>query len=821
MNFLGKIDISVYNVLAERERCMSNNFLTQDDFLLRMKNIYGDAFDYSKVEYKHNRAPVILFCKEHKFEFEQAPRNALRGRNGCKYCSGRGWDKDDFLREASVIWGDNFDYSETDFKGMSYKVEFICTIHNTKLSQLAREHVSGIQACQKCKKEEQRSQNFSIFLSQVKEKYSDQLLFKKTDYIDVRTEMNFICIAHNCRFSETPQKILKTSHYKCPQCQKNKDGSLEELISLAKINQPFPERYDYSKTVFKGWSSKINIFCNYHNLSFSQKARVHSLGKRGCQKCRYESTKTPLERTLLYLNSLGVEYEENYIISDSMKVDVFLPSLDLAFVVDEDKKESTMLKKDTLTIYYLPFSLEDWNMSSLKIKKSISQKLLNHNSSNLYFTNKRNSEKKNKSTSSAVQSKKKAKKVSKKENGAPTAYPPKIVRDVVQGVNDLETLFPKISAEMVGDPTTVLAGSTVSQEWRCSLCGNSWKASPKSRTSYLLADVGCPDCAHKRAMKIREKSKLLKDIVPTLSDELKNNKDKENITYGSHKAVEWICEKGHIYELSANQRMNGRSCPYCAFRKVYIGYNNLGAVRPDLIDQVVNKKDLEIIATSNKVVEWKHITDDGVTHYWSTRVKYRVYYGHNCSVCSGASVQVGVNDFKTFLDKSGLSWSNKNNEMPEGYTVGSSKKVVLECLKHEQVNEMTDSCKNFSNGSRVCQDCKSVGDHFRSKGEQELIDYLEELLPDSLIETNVRRFKKYGLFELDGLVDNKIAFDYNGDYWHQEGVFKPIGYHKNKRKLVEDLGFIYIEIPEFEWINNNENSRKKIKEKLKNYIYFE
>lgn len=400
----------------------------------------------------------------------------------------------------------------------------------------------------------------------------------------------------------------------------------------------------------------------------------------------------------------------------------------------------------------------------------------------------------------------------------PTAYPPKTIRDVVQGFNDLATLFPQISKELIGNPKTILVGSTIEQEWKCSLCENTWVASPKSRTASLLADVGCPDCARKRAILSRGKSKLLKNVLPLLANELKNEQDKENLTYGSHQEVDWICENEHVYEMSVNRRVNGRSCPYCAFRKVYIGYNNLSAVRPDFIDQVVNEKDLDIIANSKSIIEWKHTTDDGIVHYWKSRVIYRIYEESNCHVCAGKSVQVGVNDFKTFLDKSGLSWSNKNDKTPEEYTVGSSKKVVLECLNHEQINEMKDSCKNFSSGKRTCQDCKSVGDHFRSKGEQELIDYLEELLPESLIETNVRRFKKYGLWELDGLVDNKIAFDYNGDYWHQEGVFKPVGYHENKRNLVKDLGFIYVEVPEFKWVKDNENIKKEIKEIIKEYV---
>lgn len=68
-----------------------------------------------------------------------------------------------------------------------------------------------------------------------------------------------------------------------------------------------------------------------------------------------------------------------------------------------------------------------------------------------------------------------------------------------------------------------------------------------------------------------------------------------------------------------------------------------------------------------------------------------------------------------------------------------------------------------------------------------------------MIEENVRRFRKKGIFEIDALVDGQFAIDFNGTYWHQEGIFKPIGYHEKKKAAVKSAGLKYFVIKESEW----------------------
>ena len=53
-------------------------------FIEKAKEIHGDKYDYSLVEYKNNKTKIKIICKEHGI-FEQSPYLHLKG-SGCPKC---------------------------------------------------------------------------------------------------------------------------------------------------------------------------------------------------------------------------------------------------------------------------------------------------------------------------------------------------------------------------------------------------------------------------------------------------------------------------------------------------------------------------------------------------------------------------------------------------------------------------------------------------------------------------------------------------------------------------------------------------------------
>ena len=61
--------------------------LTTEEFVRRSMKLYGNKFDYSKVEYKGLNTKVCIICPTHG-EFSVWPSNFMRG-HGCPACNGR------------------------------------------------------------------------------------------------------------------------------------------------------------------------------------------------------------------------------------------------------------------------------------------------------------------------------------------------------------------------------------------------------------------------------------------------------------------------------------------------------------------------------------------------------------------------------------------------------------------------------------------------------------------------------------------------------------------------------------------------------------
>ena len=65
--------------------------LTTEEFITRAREVHGDRYDYSLVEYVNNSTPVKIICSEHGV-FEQTPNNHTSMKAGCPQCSQTGFN---------------------------------------------------------------------------------------------------------------------------------------------------------------------------------------------------------------------------------------------------------------------------------------------------------------------------------------------------------------------------------------------------------------------------------------------------------------------------------------------------------------------------------------------------------------------------------------------------------------------------------------------------------------------------------------------------------------------------------------------------------
>jgi len=90
------------------------------EFITKVKEVHGDKYDYSKVDYKNNYTKIIIICRKCKREFLQRPQNHLSGV-GCPGCAESGFDQ---LKPACVY--------QIRFVTQDHGLFYKCGISNNK-----------------------------------------------------------------------------------------------------------------------------------------------------------------------------------------------------------------------------------------------------------------------------------------------------------------------------------------------------------------------------------------------------------------------------------------------------------------------------------------------------------------------------------------------------------------------------------------------------------------------------------------------------------------------------------------------------------------
>lgn len=100
---------------------------TTEQFIKDSISVHGNKYDYSKVEYINAKTKVCIICPEHG-EFWQTPNQHQQG-SGCPKCAGLRITTEEWIKKAKEIHGNKYDYSKVEYRGSKEKVCIICPEH--------------------------------------------------------------------------------------------------------------------------------------------------------------------------------------------------------------------------------------------------------------------------------------------------------------------------------------------------------------------------------------------------------------------------------------------------------------------------------------------------------------------------------------------------------------------------------------------------------------------------------------------------------------------------------------------------------------------
>lgn len=229
-------------------------------------------------------------------------------------------------------------------------------------------------------------------------------------------------------------------------------------------------------------------------------------------------------------------------------------------------------------------------------------------------------------------------------------------KQVLQGFNDLETLYPEVAVEWDYSknklkPSEITKTSSKKVWWKCEK-GHSWKTSVAHRTS---SKSNCQKC-YFEGKKNAKKEDSFGTKFPNLIKEWdykKNNVDPYKIFPSHQEKVWWKGSCGHSWEqtIKARRMYQSKPCPICAGRDVLVGFNDVSTTYPEISKEWSEKNELtpiEVTKGYDQKVLWK--CKKG--HEWIASVASRTFYNSRCPQCVATTYSSkGEKELQNFIKK--------------------------------------------------------------------------------------------------------------------------------------------------------------------------
>ena len=259
---------------------------SNDEFIEKALKIHGSKYDYSKVEYINNRAKVCIICPEHG-EFWQVAGSHLRGC-GCPKCKGGvKHNQDEFLEKVYNIHGNEYDYSNIQYKNARTKICIICHkkdefgVEHGEFWQTPDAHLNGC-GCPKCAN---KILDTEQFIKRANILHKNRFNYSKTIYKKSNEKVCIICPEHG-EFWQTPSKHLNGQG--CPVCRKSKlEEQVEILLKKHKINYETQKHFDWLRFVNP---MSLDFYLPDYNIAIECQGKQHFL-----EKCTFSNN---IEETL-------------------------------------------------------------------------------------------------------------------------------------------------------------------------------------------------------------------------------------------------------------------------------------------------------------------------------------------------------------------------------------------------------------------------------------------------------------------------------------------------------------------------------------------
>lgn len=310
---------------------------TSEWFITRAREVHGDLYDYSRVDYVNSYTKVLIIDPEYG-EFWQLPTSHLRGQGNPRRAESEAGKKlrltlDDFISRARAIHGDLYDYSKVNYVNSTTKVLIIDPDHG-EFWQSPSSHLLGSGNPKRSSQRGGLSTRLTTeeFIKRSKETHGDLYDYTKSVYVDSGTKVCIIDPEYGEFWQKPVAHMRGANHPLRGRVKANESGSMSQEEFVTKAIEVHSGLYDYSRTIYRRSKEKVLIIDPEYG-EFWQTPNNH-LGGSGHPK-RSSITSKIEDKLSGWLGTLGVQLERgNRTEISPYEIDLLLRDSGLGIEVD-------------------------------------------------------------------------------------------------------------------------------------------------------------------------------------------------------------------------------------------------------------------------------------------------------------------------------------------------------------------------------------------------------------------------------------------------------------------------------------------------------
>lgn len=282
--------------------------LTKEIFIERAKQIHGNKYDYSEVEYIGATTKVKIICPIHG-EFLQTPSSHINLKQGCPKCSHQSYPNTSeiFIEKARFIYGDKYTYDKVNYKNNKTKVIVTCPKHGD--FEVRPDNFYHNHGCPKCgilMNPQCVPWTKDKFVERSRLLYGDKYTYDNVIYKNSEEKVSITCPKHG-DFLITPDNFLRG--HSCPHCQTSfLENKIKKLLDENNIKYIQQKTFEWLR--YKGLL-KLDFYLPDFNIAIECQGLQHFRpielfnGKEGFEKIQKRDI---IKKNLCEKNGIKILY---------------------------------------------------------------------------------------------------------------------------------------------------------------------------------------------------------------------------------------------------------------------------------------------------------------------------------------------------------------------------------------------------------------------------------------------------------------------------------------------------------------------------------